>query len=80
MAGGGRCPSEMVMAERAMEPSAGRESSEDGSGPCSTLGFDCRRHSRRQLLKAGVVLAASAVMGVGCGASVEDKPLEERPR
>lgn len=68
------------MAERAMERSIGREAREDLDGPCTTGAFDRRRHSRRQLLKAGVVLAAAAAIGVGCGSSVEDKPLEERPR
>ena len=60
------------MEERAIEAAT--------HGSCSTLGLDTERQSRRQLLKAGVILTAAAFIGAACGPSVEDKPLEERPQ
>lgn len=64
------------MAERRLDP----EDREDLYGNGDTFAAVMHRYSRRQVLKAGVVLSAAAVIGVGCNSTEEDKPLEDRAR
>ncbi len=56
------------------------EDRDDLYGTGETFGLVMQRYSRRQVLKAGVVLSAVAVIGAACSSTEEDKPLEERGR
>ena len=62
------------------EPGADPEDRDDLYGTGETFGLVMQRYSPRQVLKAGVVLSAVAVIGAACSSTEEDKPLEERGR
>ncbi len=68
------------MAGRWKQPQVEPEDRDDLYGNGDTFEAVMHRYSRRQVLKAGVVLSAAAVIGVGCSSTEEDKPLEDRAR